>query len=91
MDLALLDWQTRKVTNLTNEKARDRDWSFDDWSSDGRFIYADRGNVGGTDSDVYQIDVASGRQEDLTPHQGQIPYGASSVSPDGRTLLITSN
>jgi dipeptidyl aminopeptidase/acylaminoacyl peptidase len=90
-DLALLDWQTRKVTNLTNEKANDRDWGFDDWSRDGRFIYADRGNVGGTDSNVYQIEVASGKQDNLTPHQGQILYGASSLSPDGRTLLITSN
>ena len=91
VDLALLDWETRKVTNLTNEKANDRDWGFDDWSRDGRFIYADRGNVGGTDSNVYQIEVASGKQENLTPHQGQILCGASSLSPDGRTLLITSN
>lgn len=90
-DLALLDWETRKVTNLTNESASDRDWGFDDWSRDGKFIYADRSNAGGTDSDVYQIEVASGKQEILTPHQGQILYGASSLSPDGRTLLITSN
>ena len=90
-DLAILDWQTRKVTNLTNEQAKDRDWSFDGWSKDGKFIYADRGNGGFTDSDIYQIDLASGNKENLTPHQGQILYGASSLSPDGRTLLITSN
>jgi dipeptidyl aminopeptidase/acylaminoacyl peptidase len=91
VDLALMDWQTRKVINFTNEKAKDRNWGFDGWSRDGQFIYADRGNVGGTDSDVYQIDVSSGKKENLTPHQGQILYGASSLSPDGRTLLITSN
>jgi len=91
MDLALMDWQTHKVTNLTHEEVKDRDWGFDGWSKDGRFIYADRGNVGGTDSDVYQIEVSSGKQKNLTPHKGQVLYGASSLSPDGSTLLITSN
>jgi dipeptidyl aminopeptidase/acylaminoacyl peptidase len=91
MDLALMDWQTHEVTNLTDEEAKDRDWGFDGWSKDGRFIYADRSNVGGTDSDVYQIEVSSGEQRNLTPHKGQILYGASSLSPDGSTLLITSN
>jgi Tol biopolymer transport system component len=73
VDLALLDWQTRKVTNLTNEKAEDREWSLDGWSKDGRFIYADRGNAGGTDSDIYQIDAASANQENLTPPPGTDP------------------
>jgi dipeptidyl aminopeptidase/acylaminoacyl peptidase len=37
------------------------------------------------------VDVASGNRENLTPHQGQVRYQASSISADGRTLLVTSN
>jgi dipeptidyl aminopeptidase/acylaminoacyl peptidase len=90
-DVALLDWQTRRVRNLTRESAKDRLWSFVAWSPDGKSLYANRTFVGFTDSDVYRVDVASGNRENLTPHQGQILYAASSLSADGRTLLVTSN
>jgi dipeptidyl aminopeptidase/acylaminoacyl peptidase len=35
--------------------------------------------------------VTTGKLENLTPHQGDILYGVSDVSSDGKTLLITSN
>lgn len=90
-DIALLDWKTRKVRNLTNEQTRDREWFTTLWSADGKIIYAGRVNAGFTDSDVYRIDVATGKLENLTPHQGDILYIPASLAPDQRTLLITSN
>ncbi|HME00770.1 MAG TPA: hypothetical protein VKM93_25995 [Terriglobia bacterium] len=39
----------------------------------------------------HRVDVASGNRENLTPHQGQILYVGSSLSADGRTLLVTSS
>ncbi len=90
-DIAVLDWGTHSVRNVTNEQAKDHVWGFVSWSSDGNAIYADRAYVGGTDADVYRIDVKTGSKENLTPHQGKIVYAASSLSKDGRTLLITSN
>jgi len=90
-DIALLDWKTRKVRRVTEEQTKNREWHAAIWSADGKTIYAERSNAGYTDSDVYSIDVASGRQENLTPHQGEVVYSVSSVSPDGHTLLITSN
>ncbi len=91
VDIALLDWKTRQVHKLTNEKTKDHVWSAVAWSGDGKTIYANRANVGHTDSDVYRVDVATGTTENLTPHQGQIIYQASSLAPDGRALLISSN
>ncbi|MBV8783265.1 MAG: S9 family peptidase, partial [Gammaproteobacteria bacterium] len=43
------------------------------------------------DSDVYAVDVASGKARNLTPHKGKILYGVSAVSPDGKRLLISSD
>jgi dipeptidyl aminopeptidase/acylaminoacyl peptidase len=91
VDIALLDWKTRQVRKLTDEKTKDHVWVAVAWSRDGKTIYAQRSNVGFTDGDVYRIDLATAALENLTPHQGQIIYGVSSVSPDGRTLLIHSN
>jgi dipeptidyl aminopeptidase/acylaminoacyl peptidase len=91
VNIALLDWKTREVRKLTNEQTNNREWYGIMWSSDGKTIYATRANAGHTDSDVYRVDVASGNTENLTPHQGDILYSVSSVSPDGKTLLISSN
>jgi len=90
-DIALLDWSTRKVHKLTNEQQPGYSWNVVAWSSDDKTIYADRVNPPFTDADIYRIDVASGKLENLTPHQGTIRYLASSLSPEGGTILLSSD
>jgi dipeptidyl aminopeptidase/acylaminoacyl peptidase len=90
-DIALLDWKTKKIRKLTDEQVKNRIWLGFLWTADGKTIYATRANAGHTDSDVYRIDVSSGKLENLTPHQGDIIYDLSAVAPNGATLLITSN
>ena len=90
-DIALLDWSTRKVHKLTNEQQPGYSWGMVAWSNDDKTIYADRVNPPFTDADVYRIDVATGKIENLTSHQGTIRYLASSLSPDGGTILLSSD
>ncbi len=90
-DLALLDWATHKVSKLTHEASPNHSWNSVAWSPDGRTLYANRVEVSFTDADVYAVDVASGKTTNLTAHQGKVLNFASSLSPDGKTLLITSN
>jgi dipeptidyl aminopeptidase/acylaminoacyl peptidase len=91
-DLAILDWKTKAVRKLTNEETKNRSWSAVAWSPDDKIIYAVRGEISGeSESDIYSVDVSSGKTENLTPHQGKVLFAASSLSPDGKTLLITSN
>ncbi len=90
-DIALLDWSTRKVRKLTNEKQPGYSWYLAAWSNDDKTIYAGRVNPPFTDADVFSIDVATGKTENLTPHQGTIRYLPSSLSPDGGTVLLSSD
>ena len=90
-DVAILDWATRKVRQVTHETASDRTWGNAAWSPDGKTLYAVRADVGFTDSDIYALDVASGRATNLTAHEGKNTYVAAALSPDGKTLLVTSN
>jgi len=90
-DIALLDWRTHEVRNITHEQIKNRAWGIVAWSPDGQSLYADRANSGRTDSDIYRIDVKSGALENLTQHTGDTLFRASSVSADGLTLLISSN
>jgi len=90
-DVAVLDWKTRKVQVLTHEQQPGYSWSVVAWSSDDKTIYANRRNPPYTDADVYRIDVATGKTENLTSHQGTVRYLASSLSPDGKTLLLSAD
>ncbi|HEY6181955.1 MAG TPA: S9 family peptidase [Terriglobales bacterium] len=90
-NIALMDWATRKVTLLTHESTPDHSWDSVAWSPDSKTLYANRREVSFTDADVYAIDVASGSTTDLTAHSGKSLNTASSLSKDGKTLLITSN
>jgi dipeptidyl aminopeptidase/acylaminoacyl peptidase len=90
-NIELLDWATHEMRQLTNEETKNHSWAAVAWSRDGTILYANRTEVSFTDSDVYAIILATGKAENLTPHQGSVLYSATSLSPDGKTLLITSN
>src|SRR5690348_10141759 len=89
-DIAIIDLATKSVRNLTNEKDPTHSWSLAGWTRDGSALFANRLNAGFTVGEIYRIDLASGRIDDLTPNS-TARIVASSISPDGRTLLITSN
>ncbi len=90
-NVAVMDWSTHKLRPVTDEKAVDRIWQVVDWSHDGKYLFADRVKINFADSSVYRIEVATGKAEELTPHQGEVLVRATAVSPDGVHLLITSN
>jgi dipeptidyl aminopeptidase/acylaminoacyl peptidase len=79
------------MTPLTHENTPNHLWQSVAWSPDGKTLYANRLEVSFTDADIYAIDVASGKASNLTAHQGQVLNLASSLSRDGKVLLITSN
>ena len=91
VDVAVMDVRTRRVRKLTEEKSPNHLWELAAWSPDGKYVYANRGNIGFTDSSIYRIEVANAKAEELTAHGGEVLYTAAAVSPDGRQLLITSD
>ncbi len=90
VNLALMDWNTHQVRLLTHEKDPKRSWEIVAWSPDGKTLYANRGDLH-EDTSAWSVDVATGAARELTPHTGNMLIGASSLSPDGKTLLIGSN
>ena len=90
-NIAVYDCKTHSVRPLTAEKTPNMGWGVGRWSPDGKFVFAVRADVGYNDSDVFRIDASSGTAENLTAHQGKIRYGLNGVSPDGKTVVISSN
>jgi dipeptidyl aminopeptidase/acylaminoacyl peptidase len=89
--IAVIDLATRSIRDVTQEKSSDHYWTLTAWSPDGKAIYATRLNTSFSDASAYRIDLESGKLEELTPHSGDVLDGADAISPDGRTLLVTSN
>ena len=77
-DVAILDWATRKVHNLTSEESLTHYWEPIAWSKNSRTLYANRKEISHADADVYAIDVASGKVSNLTAHDGKSLNLASS-------------
>jgi dipeptidyl aminopeptidase/acylaminoacyl peptidase len=90
INIAIMEWPVGTARLLTHEKDPKASWDAVDWSPDGRYLYAVR-EVGTDDADVYRVEVNSGAAENLTAHTGKVGMIASSVSLDGKTLLMTSN
>jgi len=90
-NVAVLDVMTRQLRQLTRENDPQYTWSLVDWSPDGKTLYANRGDLVRTNSDVYAIDIISGNAKNLTVHSGKSSRNGSSVSRDGRDILLASN
>ena len=89
-NLAVMDWPTGAIRQLTHETDPKARWSENAWSPDGKFIYATR-SLGIDDSQIYRVNAATGASEQLMEHTGKQLVSVADVSRDGGVLLLTSN
>jgi len=90
-EIELIDVATRHVRRLTKDTPKELSNDHPISSRDGKFIVYTQWHAGGKDASVFMVDLASGQSTNLTPHQGQNTYIAADISPDGKTVLITSD
>ena len=90
-EIDVYDAVLREVKHLTTGTAKDRMNVAPIWSTDGKFIVYTQERSKGTDSNVFLVEVGSAQSTLLTPHDGERTYSANDISPDGKSVLITSN
>jgi dipeptidyl aminopeptidase/acylaminoacyl peptidase len=90
-EIDVYDTVLREVKHLTTGTAKDRMNVAPIWSADDTFIVYTQEQSKGTDSNVFMVDVAGAQSTLLTPHDGERNYDASDISPDGKSVLVTSN
>src|SRR5271156_4187041 len=90
-EIDVYDTLMRDTKHLTTGTAKDRMNVAPIWSTDGKFMVYTQEQSKGTDSNIFVVDVASAESTLLTPHSGEQTYSANDVSPDGRSVLVTSN
>jgi prolyl oligopeptidase len=89
-NIAVMDFGSRQVRTLTNEKLPDMQWNPVGFSSDSTQIIANRQEITGATSTIWRIDVASGTATPLLGHVNSRANLAVDRSPDGRWLSLTT-
>ena len=87
-DIAVMDFASRRVRQLTHEAAKDHAWAVAAFSRDGKSLLANRTNATDTEAEAWLIDIASGGQTRLTPPQKY--NSATDISADGRYVALTT-
>ena len=90
-EIDLMDVYSRHVKHLTLNTPKGLNNFSPIFSHDGKFVVYTQSGAGEKDASIFVFDLATGKSTNLTPHQGELTYSASDISPDGKTILITSN
>jgi dipeptidyl aminopeptidase/acylaminoacyl peptidase len=90
-EIDTIDVSTKKVTHLTSKTPKELSNVNPIWSRDGKWIVFTQAHAAGKDSNIFIANASTGRATHVTPHEGEHNYYASDISPDGKTVLITSN
>jgi dipeptidyl aminopeptidase/acylaminoacyl peptidase len=90
-EINLMDIGSRKITRLTSNTPAELGNFGPVWSKDSKRIVFTQANAAGKDSNILIADVSTQKAISLTQHEGEHNFSVSDISPDGKTLLITSN
>jgi dipeptidyl aminopeptidase/acylaminoacyl peptidase len=90
-EIDLMDVYSRHVKHITHDTPKGLSNFAPIFSRDGKFMVFTQSDPGGKDSNVFVAEIASGTAMNLTKHEGEQTFRAADISPDGKTILITSN
>ncbi|MGE5084223.1 MAG: alpha/beta fold hydrolase [Acidobacteriota bacterium] len=90
-EIDVYDMIMREVKHITSNTPQDKGNYNPIWSKDGKYIVYTQEQAKGTDSNVFLADPGTGQSVLLTPHDGEQLFSAIDVSPDGKSVLLTSN
>jgi dipeptidyl aminopeptidase/acylaminoacyl peptidase len=90
-EIDIMEVATKKVTHLTTNTPQDLNNSPAAWSRDGKWLVFNQSDAAGKNANIFLADAANGKAINLTAHTGDKVYTATDISPDGKTILLTSN
>ncbi len=90
-EIDVIEILTKKVTHLTSNTPASLSNSVAAWSRDGKWIVYNQSNAAGKDSNIFIVSATGGKPANLTAHEGEKNFVATDISPDGKTVLLTSN
>jgi dipeptidyl aminopeptidase/acylaminoacyl peptidase len=90
-EIDVFDSLMHETKHITKNTAPDKLNTNPIWSRDGKFIVYTQEEAKGTNSNIFNAELATQNSTLLTPHSGEQLYSANDLSLDGKKVLITSN
>jgi dipeptidyl aminopeptidase/acylaminoacyl peptidase len=90
-EINVMEILTKKVTHITRNTPKNLSNYVAAWSHDGKSLVYNQQDAAGKDGNIFIANVATGKATNLTPHEGEQNFSATDISPDGKTILLTSN
>ena len=90
-EIDTIEIESKKITHVTRNTPAQLSNFNPIWSRDGKLIVFSQQNAAGKDGNIFIASAAGGRATNLTPHEAERNFVATDLSPDGKTVLITSN
>jgi len=90
-EIDVMEIETKKVTHLTQNTARAYSNFVAAWSRDGKWLVINQQDASSKDGKILLANSSTGQATNLTPHNGEQRFSATDISPDGKTILLSSN
>jgi Tol biopolymer transport system component len=90
-EVDVIEIESKKVTHITQITRKAYSNYVTAWSRDGKWLVVSQRDASSKNGNILLVNFASGQATNLTPHQGEQRFSASDISPDGKTILLSSN
>jgi dipeptidyl aminopeptidase/acylaminoacyl peptidase len=90
-EIDVFDTVLRDVKHITSNTPVNKLNTNPIWSKDGSLIAYTQEDAKGTDSNIFVADLKTSKSTLATPHDGEKLFAANDLSPDGKSLFITSD
>jgi dipeptidyl aminopeptidase/acylaminoacyl peptidase len=90
-EIDIIEILTKKITHLTSNTPAQLSNANPIWSKNGKWIVFTQQHATGKDANIFIASTGDGKPTNLTSHEGEHNFIATDISPDGKTVLITSN
>ena len=90
-EVDVMEIENKKVTHLTQNTARAYSNFVVAWSRDGKWLVINQQGASSKDGKILLANSSTGQATNLTPHKGEQRFSATDISPDGKTILLSSN
>jgi dipeptidyl aminopeptidase/acylaminoacyl peptidase len=90
-EVDVIEILTKKITHITRDTPKYLNNFPAAWSADGTSVIFNQQDAAGKNRNIFLANATTGQATNLTAHQGEHSFAASDISPDGKTILLTSN
>lgn len=90
-EVDVMEIESKKVTHITRNTPKAYGNFVAAWSRDGKWLVINQQDASSKDGNILLANSSTGQATNLTLHKGEQRFYATDISPDGKTILLSSN